>query len=251
MGDYKKREVGSFFKFKLNIYLELFAIKLCLEGNFIFQIKNLLSNINNHSKSSSNKQNNDTIKFTSHIKALIFSGEFQFIVLIILLLSIVYSSFPKQLTTFVLCCNNFNVLRQLILPIGFGAIGGYAAVIMGSLDDNFTNRDHIRKKFTFIGGIAGFAAVNLLNPSGSVSQVMILALIAGLSGVSYLKRSALVESAHEDSILKAAKATLLTKNNKTIEQPVSGGIKDTAEMLLNRQKYLDQLRKKKDNKESD
>lgn len=45
--------------------------------------------------------------------------------------------------------------------------------------------------------ISWLVAVNLLNPSGTIGQVSVLGFIAGLSGVTYLKRNALVEAIEE------------------------------------------------------
>lgn len=152
-----------------------------------------------HKNSSKNKI---TIKNNSFWK----HGEIHFILFLLLLALLIKLLFYKEFLLFFNCCNHFNMLRQIIIPLSFGAIGGYSYVIMSSLTSTYnTGIPHARKKFTFIGSIAGIAAVNLLNPSGSVSQVMILSLIAGLSGISYLKRNALVDSQHEDSILDKEK----------------------------------------------
>jgi uncharacterized membrane protein len=106
--------------------------------------------------------------------------------------------------------DDFNFLYQLFVPGISGGIGGLILVLIMSMEDDYQGNliDWIKVKFAIIGTIAGIAAVNLLNPSGSFSQVMILSLLAGLSGISYLKRNALVEGLHEDSLLIAKKNSL-------------------------------------------
>lgn len=104
----------------------------------------------------------------------------------------------------------FRLLQQLIIPGFTGAIGGLALVIMASLndDDGFLSVKNIYMvyiKFALLGVIAGIAAVNLLNPQGDISQVLVLGLIAGLSGVSYLKRTALVDDIQEKLVFDVIK----------------------------------------------
>lgn len=98
---------------------------------------------------------------------------------------------------------SFNMKTQLSIPILFGGIGGYSySIIESTLPRHIKNKHrHIRKTFSFAGSIAGVAAVNLLNPSANVSQSLVLSLIAGLSGISYLKRIALVDSKLEDDLM--------------------------------------------------
>ncbi|MEK4715941.1 hypothetical protein [Sporosarcina sp. FSL K6-5500] len=106
--------------------------------------------------------------------------------------------------------DDFNFLYQLFVPGVSGAVGGLILVIIMSMENEYqgTRIRWIKSKFAIIGVIAGIAAVNLLNPSGSFSQVMILSLLAGLSGISYLKRNALVEGFHEDNLLIAKEKSL-------------------------------------------
>lgn len=103
----------------------------------------------------------------------------------------------------------FKLFEQLLIPIVSGGIGGLALVVMASLNYNgvlITKKIwNIYAKFAFLGSIAGVAAVNLLNPNGDISQVMVLGLVAGLSGFSYLKRTALVDSIQEDLVFKSIK----------------------------------------------
>lgn len=104
----------------------------------------------------------------------------------------------KQLTN---QTDGFNIMTQFFIPGFSGLVGGYSTVIMASLKDKYIQHNHVFSKFMSIGFIAGIAAVNLLNPSGTVSQVMILGLLAGLSGFSYLERSALVQTDTENETL--------------------------------------------------
>lgn len=97
--------------------------------------------------------------------------------------------------------NGFNIMTQFFIPGFAGLVGGYSTVIMASLKDKYIQHNHVFSKFMSIGFIAGIAAVNLLNPSGTVSQVMVLGLLAGLSGFSYLERSALVQTDTENKTL--------------------------------------------------
>lgn len=99
--------------------------------------------------------------------------------------------------------DDFRIEQQLYLPMFFGSIGGYCFIIIQTLTRLSSTKTHknARIKFTFIGAIAGIASVNLLNPTGNVSQIIILALIAGLSGVSYLSRNSLVDSKIEGEIM--------------------------------------------------
>lgn len=105
---------------------------------------------------------------------------------------------------------DFRLLEQLIIPGLSGMIGGLALVVMASLNDSkgFLRVIKIYRiyiKFALLGIIAGIAAVNLLNPQGNLSQVLVLGLIAGLSGVSYLKRTALVDDIQEKLVFDVIK----------------------------------------------
>lgn len=93
----------------------------------------------------------------------------------------------------------FNVFNQLVFPFISGLIGGLASYYIGKADSAYDSRKLNGKGFLYIwlGGLAGWLAVNLLNPSGTISQVSVLGFIAGMSGVTYLKRNALVEASEE------------------------------------------------------
>lgn len=92
-------------------------------------------------------------------------------------------------------------MRQLFIPGFSGVVGGYSTVVISSFKDKYIQHNNVFSKFMSIGFIAGVVAVNLLNPSGTVSQVMVLGLLAGLSGFSYLERSALVQTDSEKEAL--------------------------------------------------
>lgn len=124
----------------------------------------------------------------------------------------------------------FNIMKQLFIPGFAGMAGGFSTVIISSLDTKYIQHNHVFSKFMSIGFIAGVAAVNLLNPSGTVSQVMILGLLAGLSGFSYLERSALVQAESEKkALINIDKNEFLEKHNKPVERDFNSG---TEEQLL-------------------
>lgn len=113
----------------------------------------------------------------------------------------------------------FRFLQQLIIPGFTGAVGGLALVIMASLNDDegflsVKNIYMVYIKFALLGVVAGIAAVNLLNPQGDISQVLVLGLIAGLSGVSYLKRTALVDDIQEKLAFDVIKRNVEVKAKK-------------------------------------
>lgn len=142
--------------------------------------------------------------------------------------------------------STFDVFNQLLIPGVSGLIGGLALVIIASLGDKyrvFTLRilASFYWKFGVIGAIAGIAAVNLLNPSGDISQVMILGLIAGLSGVTYLKRTALVDDVNEQLIFAAA-LNLAEESvfTDSVDQQVSVFVENNIEEDKKRyQEYMD------------
>lgn len=131
---------------------------------------------------------------------------------------------------------DFKILEQLLIPAISGGIGGLAVVVMASLNENFEKVEpsFLEKvgvciKFLFLGGIAGIAAVNLLNPNGNISQVMVLGLIAGLSAYSYLERTALIDNIHKDVVFKKFKKKLVGN----VEELVKKAEKEVARTRLN------------------
>lgn len=107
---------------------------------------------------------------------------------------------------------NFNIFIQLIFPFIAGTIGGWASyAIMKRDGESFDPKklEGSKSLHVWLGGLAGFLAVNLLNPSGNIGQVLVLGFVAGLSGVTYLKRNALVESLEEKRMFGKEKSKLI------------------------------------------
>lgn len=177
-------------------------------------------------------------------------GEVKFILLFLLVFLVIRIFFKCEFNKFLTYFDGFNMMNQFLIPLFFGALGGYCYVIIDSVKDTYRQGiKHIKKKFSFIGAIAGVTAVNLLNPSGSLSQVMILALIAGLSGFSYLKRNALVDSHREDSImneLKADRKDLTTEEvvvSPSKEESPNKKIEDLYSTMFKMRKHLEDKKK--------
>lgn len=116
----------------------------------------------------------------------------------------------------------FNVFKQLFLPFLSGVAGGYASTKIMELDyeyEELTSGEEYL--YIFLGGLAGWLAVNLLNPSGTIAQVLVLGFVAGLSGVTYLKRNALVEGLEEKRMFGEEKRKFLAQYEKV---DVLGGV---------------------------
>ena len=96
-------------------------------------------------------------------------------------------------------------LVNVVYPISGGMIGGIVTIFLSDMKNDKTNKEKVswtnRLKYSFISGVAGFVAVNLLNKTGSATEVIPLAIIAGLSPISYLKTQALTESDDDTNIL--------------------------------------------------
>ncbi|WP_053365446.1 hypothetical protein [Bacillus sp. FJAT-27245] len=127
--------------------------------------------------------------------------------------------------------NDYGIINQVILPLLFGALGCWVRLIVSTINlENFSkqnpkhvnlkknHRHEILKSYSWIfiisGALAGFAAVNLINPQGTFAQITTLSFIAGLSGITFLLRSSLVEGVVEDKILNGIK-------NETLEDHYS------------------------------
>lgn len=106
-----------------------------------------------------------------------------------------------------------DMARQLAMPFFVGFIGSLATSMIMLLkgkvkvkidlfSGSFRSFNWILAAIisSLIGGIAGIGAVNILNSDGSPTEVLVIALIAGLSGVSYLKGIALVNGTEENDI---------------------------------------------------
>lgn len=121
--------------------------------------------------------------------------------------------------------NDFGLLNQVIVPLFSGAIACWIRLVIAIMLDEEGDDDtakHVLKKYSWvymlIGALAGIVAVNLLNPKGSFAQVLTISVLAGLSGITYLLRSSMVDSIFEDKILKNVKNTTLSKHAGLTEQ---------------------------------
>ncbi|WP_214798949.1 MULTISPECIES: hypothetical protein [unclassified Exiguobacterium] len=133
-----------------------------------------------------------------------------------------------------------NVLWELWIffrPFAFGSLGGLAGILMSQVNRNATlaitkskiiikykNEDELvsqivsdvvhevvnesdkHKYFTvfvhcLVGGISGMIAVNAFNLGGNAPQTFSIAVIAGVSGFAFLKRSALIDDGTADKLV--------------------------------------------------
>ncbi|WP_214785192.1 hypothetical protein [Exiguobacterium sp. S3] len=93
----------------------------------------------------------------------------------------------------------------------------------------------------FIGGISGMIAVSAFNPTANELQTFSIAVIAGVSGFAFLKRSALIDNELTEKILdverKALEMTL--KNDELIDSlndfssPLPDVVDEIAEEVVN------------------
>lgn len=122
-------------------------------------------------------------------------------------------------------------------PFVFGAIGGWAAILMSganrkaalaetksklvlkyktsgesvytAVSDAFDEATKVSIGHTLyttfvsclVGGISGMIAVNAFNTEGTASQTFSIAVIAGVSGFAFLKRSALIDDGNSDNLV--------------------------------------------------
>lgn len=131
---------------------------------------------------------------------------------------------------------DMDISRQLAMPFVIGFIGSSATSLIMLLKGHTNVKIKIFNGYfislnwvtaflisSFIGGIAGVGAVNILNSDGSATEVLVIALVAGLSGVSYLKGIALVNGTEEDGIFTKAQEEAVDNGENLIEQ---GAIED-------------------------
>ncbi|WP_157930376.1 hypothetical protein [Mycobacteroides abscessus] len=112
--------------------------------------------------------------------------------------------------TSLLVVGNWNqILYQIILPLVAGSIGGSATILWATINDvglsKKTEISYSRKrriKFAFVGAVAGFVAVNLLNPKGDFAQVTTIAVLAGLNGMTYLSKNSLSDGSMEKVVME-------------------------------------------------
>lgn len=109
-----------------------------------------------------------------------------------------------------------NIKNQLALPFFIGIIGSFSTALIlllkgqtnvkiGLFKGSFESLNWCLAVLAscILGGIAGVGAVNILNSDGTVTEVLVISLVAGLSGVTYLKGIALMNGTEEDEIFKA------------------------------------------------
>lgn len=131
---------------------------------------------------------------------------------------------------------DMDISRQLAMPFVIGFIGSSAASMIMLLKGHTNVKIKIFNGYlislnwvmaflisSFIGGIAGVGAVNILNSDGSTTEVLVIALVAGLSGVSYLKGIALVNVMEEDGVFTKVQEEAVDNGEHLIEQ---GAIED-------------------------
>lgn len=111
---------------------------------------------------------------------------------------------------------DMDIKHQIALPFFVGIIGSFSTslimLLKGQTDVKITLFNGSLEILNWIvavitacllGGIAGVGAVNILNSDGSVTEVLVIALVAGLSGITYLKGIALMSGTEENEIFKA------------------------------------------------
>ncbi|KOS61428.1 hypothetical protein FJQ98_16735 [Lysinibacillus agricola] len=176
------------------------------------------------SDNNKNKDDDSTEQSKNGFFDFLYCGETKFIIIFIAAIVVIKVFFIDEFNSFLTYFKGFNMMNQFLIPSLFGALGGYCYIIIDGVKGGYRQDiKHIKKKFSFVGSVAGITAVNLLNPSGTVSQVMILGLIAGLSGFSYLKRNALVDSHREDSIMEDLKSDSKVLSTEEVDSLSSKG----------------------------
>lgn len=127
----------------------------------------------------------------------------------------------------------FEWLREdfwfFIRPFIYGSVGGLASIMMSyavnesslvsrknkifssMTDEKIIDQNRKRAKrfyykiiviHIFIGGISGMIAVSAFNPTANELQTFSIAVIAGLSGFAFLKRSALIDDPNSDNLMR-------------------------------------------------
>lgn len=150
--------------------------------------------------------------------------------------------------------NDFwNFIRSFI----YGSIGGLAAISMSYINNESTSVDlrntALMRSFTngtpqekqkelqerleeirrptrhfilqaafvhaFIGGISGMIAVSAFNPTANELQTFSIAVIAGVSGFAFLKRSALIDDKLSEKMLNVEKKAIeiSIENNELLQ----------------------------------
>lgn len=138
---------------------------------------------------------------------------------------------------------SYSLLELLFPPFIFGALGGISSWIMyfhkfasdhlrlvHKLEDSklkrikMYERDFLFKSFfvySFIGGIAGVIAINTFNTSATGFPLFSISVIAGLSGMTFLKRSSLVDDMDTKKLMDISFYELFEKGEKTVDETVN------------------------------
>ncbi|PFR25355.1 hypothetical protein COK19_15845 [Bacillus cereus] len=102
-----------------------------------------------------------------------------------------------------------NWVYQIFLPLLGGGIGGLTQVIYLLFKLKGKRLGFWAAiGFIFLGSVAGFVAVNLLNPKGDFSQVMTLSILVGINGLTFLTRNSLVDGKLESEYQEAKESAL-------------------------------------------
>lgn len=101
-----------------------------------------------------------------------------------------------------------NIINQIEVPFIFGIIGALCFLLItvfkqGPRILNFgTWYSTILMFLSFLalGGVAGIAAVNILNSNATTTEALVLGIIAGLSGMVYLERISLMDNIGQENV---------------------------------------------------
>lgn len=91
---------------------------------------------------------------------------------------------------------------DIVLPALGGAIGSTVTVFWDEVKTKRKLPFLVKLKYAWLGAVSGFVAVNLLNPEGSFSVKAPLAILAGISPMSFLKGQAITDGGEEDGAFK-------------------------------------------------
>jgi hypothetical protein len=107
---------------------------------------------------------------------------------------------------------------QFILCSVAGGVGGIVTVFWYSLKNKNSIKQKVFWKYLFVGAVAGFVAVNLLNPEGTFEQVTTIAILAGLNGMTFLNKNSLSNGDMEKDVLEDEKKEVLERQNQFDEK---------------------------------
>ena len=167
----------------------------------------------------------------------------------------------------------FEWLREdfwfFIRPFIYGSVGGLASIMMSyavnesslvsrknkifssRTDKNIIDQNRKRAKrfyykiiviHIFIGGISGMIAVSAFNPTANELQTFSIAVIAGLSGFAFLKRSALIDDPNSDSLMRVETEGLdAIEQYSALEDELSDVYNDSIDSLDNLEYEMDDI----------